>query len=75
MKLEEIDLILRFLQRVDLKGAEVPAFQQAVNSLIAEAKGIRPMQEQSQDSEEVPETEEVDEDSFEEVETKPKGKK
>lgn len=35
---EMAQLILQFMQRVELKGAEVPAFNQAVAALADEAK-------------------------------------
>ena len=38
MKKETIENILKFMQRVDLKWAEVPAFIECINALTNELK-------------------------------------
>lgn len=38
MKKETIENILKFMQRVDLKWAEVPAFVECINALTSELK-------------------------------------
>lgn len=38
MKKETIENILKFMQRVDLKWAEVPAFVECINELTNELK-------------------------------------